>query len=94
MSLSFKPFCIIEVRQLDCQFGPRYYKEKQRKGLRLVVQGSRKIGCHAHITIKKCIAYPEYQIKPGEKNTRSLRKVKTYTCIYVNMYSTKEINNC
>ena len=76
MELNHTPFCIAETRQLDCQFGPRYYKERQRKGSRLLVQGSRKTGCHAHITIKKCIYYPDYQIEPGSKNTRTYREGK------------------
>ncbi len=63
------PFCIAETRQLDCQFGHHYYKEKKHKSSRILVQGSRKIGCHAHITIKKCIEYPEYKVEPQHKRT-------------------------
>ena len=63
MDLNNTPFCIAETRQLDCQFGPHYYKEKQRKSSRVLIQGSRKKGCHAHITIKKCIAYPDYKVE-------------------------------
>ena len=37
-----------------------------------MVQGSRKTGCHAHISIKKCIAYPEYQNKL--KSTRTVHE--------------------
>lgn len=65
------PFCIVETRQLDCQFGPRYYKEKPLKSSRVYVQGSRKKGCSAHITIKKCRVYPEYVA-----DTRALKEKK------------------
>ncbi len=51
-------FCIAETRTLDCQFGPHYYKEKTKKGTRVFIQGSRKIGCLAHLTIKKMYFVP------------------------------------
>lgn len=62
MKLDNTPFCIAETRHLDCQFGQHYYKEKPHKSSCTLVQGSRKKGCHAHILIKKCIAYPEYKV--------------------------------
>lgn len=77
MELDNTPFCIAETRQLDCQFGPHYYKDKTRKSSRVLIQGSRKKGCHAHITIKKCIAYPEYKVElQGKATLRTLRERK------------------
>ncbi len=61
MQLDNTPFTIVETRRLECQFGPHYYKEKPQKSTRLKLQGSRKIGCHAHIVVKKCTVYPEYR---------------------------------
>lgn len=75
MELNNTPFCIAETRQLDCQFEHHYYKEKPHKSSRVLVQGSRKKGCHAHITIKRCISYPEYKVEPQKQHSlRSLRE--------------------
>ncbi len=75
MELNNTPFCIAETRQLDCQFGPQYYKDKQRKSSRVLIQGSRKKGCHAHIMIKKCVVYPEYKVElQGKAALRTLRE--------------------
>ena len=63
------PFSIVETKTLDCQFGPRYYKEMPPKGSRIEVQGSHKIGCQAHIVIKQCVLYPEYKVAHHEKKT-------------------------
>jgi len=59
------PFSVFEHKKLDCRFGEHYYKERppikcQKK--RLHLQGSRKIGCAAHITIKGYILYPDYKL--------------------------------
>ena len=75
MELNNTPFCIAETRQLDCQFGPHYYKDKPRQSSRVLIQGSRKKGCHAHITIKKCVAYPEYKVElQGKAALHTLRE--------------------
>ncbi len=43
------------------------YKEKPQMSTRLKLQGSRKIGCHAHnIVVKKCTVYPEYRVTEVE----------------------------
>ena len=70
------PFSIVETKTLDCQFGPRYYKEAPPKSSRVKVQGSRKIGCHAHIVIKECVLYPQYRVVHDEKKfaIRTLKK--------------------
>ena len=75
MELNNSPFCIAETRQLDCQFGPHFYKEKPRKSYLILTQRSRNKGCHAHITIKKCIKYPEYKVElQGKATLRTLRE--------------------
>ena len=68
------PFNIVETKRLECQFGPHYYKEKTSRSHRVKLQGSRKFGCNAHIIIKKCATYPEYQVIPKEK--AALRTIK------------------
>ena len=70
------PFSIVEMKTLDCQFGPRYYKEMPSKGSRIEVQGSRTIGCQTDIVIKQCVLYPKYKVAHHEKKTciRTLKK--------------------
>ena len=75
MELNNTPFCIAETWLLDCQFDPHYYNEKPRKSSRVLTQGRRKKGCHAHITIKKCITYPEYKVElKGKATLRTFRE--------------------
>lgn len=52
MEYNRTPFCIVETKQMDCQFGPHYYKEREQKTGRIRVQGTRKLGRHASISIK------------------------------------------
>ena len=76
MLIANTPFSIIESRRLECQFGPHYYKERPQKSTRLKLQGSRKMGCHAHILIKKCRLYPEYKITDEEMKRLTLRTLR------------------
>ena len=69
------PFSIVETRMLECQFGPQYYKETHSKSSRVKVQGTRKIGCHAHIIIKKCVFYPDYEVQ-DDGTTVAVRTLK------------------
>ena len=70
------PFSIVETKTLDCQFGPRYYKEMPPKSSRIRVQGSRKIGWQAHIVIKQCVLYTDYKFAHHESkvSVRTLKK--------------------
>ena len=61
---------------MDCQFGQRYYKDKPQKSTRVKLQGSREIGCHAHIQLKKCVVYPEYKVTDDELKLLSMRTLK------------------
>ena len=74
--VSNAPFSIVENKRLDCQFGHHYYKEKPQKSSRVQIQGSRKMGCLAHITIKKCTLYPEYSLQPHECGKSTIRALK------------------
>ena len=56
------PFRLLERKTLDCQFGKQYYKDRPRTSSRAMVQGSRKLGCPAHIEIKVYELFPEYSI--------------------------------
>ena len=70
------PFSIVESRRLECQFGPHYYHEKQQKSTRIRLQGSRKVGCHAHIMVKKCILYSGYNVTDEEMKQLILHTLK------------------
>ena len=64
----------METRQLECQFGHKYYKDKPSQTSRIKLQGTRKLGCKAHITtVKKCVFYPEYKV---DKQGIASRNVK------------------
>ena len=73
------PFCLLEKRTLDCQFGKQYYKDKPRRSSRAMVQGTRKLGCPAHIEIKVYEVFPEYSIAESvltQNSKRALRMLK------------------
>ena len=66
------PFSIGEKRVLDCQHGTEYYKQRKPMGKRTRLQGSRKMGCNAHIVCRQYILYPDYGIP--KKETQNKRK--------------------
>ena len=67
---------LLKTNGSDCQFGHHYYKEKPQKSSRVRIQGSRKMGCLAHITIKKCTLYPDYSLQPDEDGKSTIRTLK------------------
>ena len=56
------PLSVGEKRVLDCQHGVEYYKQRKRMGKCTRLQGTRKIGCNAHIVCRQYILYPDYGI--------------------------------
>ena len=63
VELENTPFIVTEHRKLDCQFGAHYYREKKSKGsLKMHLQGSRKKGCAAHMSIKYIDLFPDYAV--------------------------------
>ena len=54
-----RPFSVNETRMLDCQFGQKYYKQKQKQGKKMWLQGTRKMGCMAHIEVKTFMLHTE-----------------------------------
>ena len=72
------PFRLLE-RTLDCQFSKQYYKDKPRRSSTAMVQGTRKLGCPAHIEIKVYEVFPEYSISESvitQNSRRELRMLK------------------
>ena len=53
-----------------------YYKPKQTSNKRLRLQGTRKMGCTAHIILRQYILYPEYGIEKSCESKRQERLAK------------------
>ena len=70
------PFTTTEIRKLDCQFGNHYYKEHQGASSHTRPQGTRKIGCRAHITVRTTTLFPEFQLSEVESTEFGARKLK------------------
>ena len=51
-----------ERRILDCQYGVQYHKPRKGLGKRNCLQGTRKIGCQAHIIVREYVLYPDYKV--------------------------------
>ena len=58
---------------MDCQYGRQYYKQRQALNKRVRLQGTRKMGCKAHIIQREYILYPEFSI-PSTCNYESKRQ--------------------
>jgi hypothetical protein len=69
-------FSVAESKLLDCQFGPKYFKQKPVKGKKLWLQSSRKIGCEACVEVKSFILYPEFNISKNERDGLSKWKLR------------------
>ena len=61
------PFTVDKHTVFDCQYGSKYFKGKESKHARLRLQGTRKIGCCAHIRITQFTLFTNYQISSMEK---------------------------
>ena len=70
------PFTVTAIRKLDCQFGKHYYKDHQGKSDRTRLQGTRKIGCQAHIIVRTIALYPEFQLPEAESTHLGPRSLK------------------
>ena len=73
------PFVVSEVRRLDCQFGKHYFKQKQEGvSSRVHLQGTRKIGCKAHIVVRSIMVYSDFQLSRDEASLgpRKLKEKK------------------
>ncbi len=77
-AVNFKdtPFSVDKHTTLDCQYGQHYFQKKECKHARLRLQGTRKIGCCAHIQTIKYTLYPDYQITKQEKEGLSPWKLR------------------
>ena len=70
------PFSVGEKRIMDCQHGKQYYKLRQTTNKRVCLQGTRKMGCKAHIIQRQYILYPEFAIAKSYESKRQERLAK------------------
>ena len=75
VEFSNTPFALGQTRIMHCQFGDHYFKKKERNSSRVCIQGTRQIGCQAHVEIREYILYPEYSVNVTK--TLSACKVRT-----------------
>ena len=84
VSFDNTPFEVVRKETRECQFGPHYFKKRERTSSRIYLQGTRKLGCHAHIEIREYQLYPEYALSPADikhlkgKQLRQLRETKLH----------------
>ena len=84
VSFENTPFEIVRKETRECQFGPHYFKKRERTSSRIYLQGTRKLGRHAHIEIREYKLYPEYAFSATEtkclksKQLRQLRESKLH----------------
>ena len=71
------PFEIVRKDRRECQFGPHYFKKRPRKSDRLYIQGTRKLGCQAHIEVHEYKLYPDFSFQRTEEmKGKVLRKMQ------------------
>ena len=61
---------------MDCQYGHQYYKSRQTLNKRVRLQGTRKMGCKAHIVQRQYILYPEFSVATTYDSKRKERLAK------------------
>ena len=89
------PFSVGEKRTLDCQHGDEYFKPKKALGKHVRLQGSRKMGCKAHITLRQYILYPDYAVPKchafESKNQQRLAKQQQLKQLRADLHSKSSI---
>lgn len=78
ITFSGAPFSVDKDVVFDCQYGTRYWKEKRRKNVRLQIQTSRKLGCHAHIKVKCYTVYSDFKIDESVGTVMSSRQMRSH----------------
>lgn len=64
------------MKKFHCQFGKHYYKEKKPTSDRVKLQGTRKIGCPAHLHVHTIQLFPEFSISVDDLSRLGVRKLK------------------
>ena len=68
------PFIVSTTRKQHCQFGKLYFKERTASSGRTRLQGTRKIGCPAHVHVHELTLFPSFAV--SEACTLGSRKLK------------------
>lgn len=76
MSIENSPFQVVRKESRECQFGPHYFKKRERTSSRTYLQGTRKLGCPAHIEIREYRLYPEYALSAKETEELTGKQVR------------------
>ena len=78
MGISFDntPFEIARKERRECKFVPHYFKKRERKSDQLYLQGTRKLGCLAHIDAREYKLNPEFSFQRTEDNCKVIRKIQ------------------
>ena len=74
------PFIVSSIRKQHCRFGRQYFKQRSAISGRTHVQGTRKIGCPAHVHIHELTLFPSFSApsEPGmcSLGSRKLKQIK------------------
>ena len=79
LSFCDTPFHPSKIRKLHCQHGPQYYKGKDHKTDRILVQSTRKLNCSAVVVIREYQVFKSFKILNEEKielSQKGLRQLK------------------
>ena len=76
VSFEKTPCQVVRKETRECQFGPHYFKNRERTSSQIYLQGTRKLGCYAHIEICEYRLYPEYAFSATKQTT--LRESKLH----------------
>ena len=73
------PF-IVSTRKQHCQFGKLYYKERAASSGLTRLQGTRKIGCPAHVHVHELPLFPSFAVTSESEDcklgSRKLKEIK------------------
>ena len=67
---------LLKTNSSTVNLGTITTRKNRKKSSRVRIQGSRKMGCLAHITIKKCTLYLDYSLQPDEGGKSMIRTLK------------------
>lgn len=80
MTFNGVPFIVSTTRKQHCQFGKLYFKERPASSGRTRLQGTRKIGCPAHVHVHELTLFPSFAITSESEacslGSRKLKEIK------------------
>ena len=82
MTFNGVPFIVSTTRKQHCQFGKLYFKERTASSGQTRLQGTRKIGCPAHVHVHELTLFPSFAV--SEACALGSRKLKEIKAIKIN----------